>query len=102
MLTALTPRLPATLRRDGASVMPFFPIVRVKQTHRFSINFLRFSGFFEKERTRQKNHHFLLRVFAASREPLAPSRHTARPYDFTRSREEKKIYAFSNRIVSQA
>lgn len=47
MIDVLPSRLPFSLRCSGGSVMPFFQTVRAKKIYRFSVNFLRFAGFFE-------------------------------------------------------
>jgi hypothetical protein len=48
MIVAFSSRLPSSPRRCGGSVTPFFQIVWTKRIYRFSVNFLRFTRFFEK------------------------------------------------------
>jgi hypothetical protein len=70
MLFALTPRLPFALRLCGAAAARFFHIVAPMRNYRFSLNFLRNPGFFERStlhRIVTISRH-TLRAFASSRE----------------------------------
>ncbi len=88
MVDVFTSYFPISMRRCGVPITPYFSHLAGSENIPIQCQLPEISGTFGKGRILEITA-FLLRAFAASREPLATSPHAARP-DYSRAKPQRR------------